>query len=1124
MLKAMFFARTWLMFVLAASLFAAEAPPTNNVPNADTVYPNITNRTDFVASPEIEAAIKKLRLQPGFYAEMFASEPFIANPTSFTFDEFGRCFVVETHRRRTSTYDIRFFNDWLNDDYSLRTVDDRAQFFKRVLSGSNTNIPKAAIVDRNGDGKFDWHDLEVESERIRLLEDRDFNGVADSAITYADDFKTLVSGVAAGIATRKGQVLFTCIPDLWRMQDANNDGKADIRQKVFSGFGVHIGSGGHDLHGLKFGPDGKLYFTVADRGFNVTNGTTIIHSPDSGAVLRCNPDGSELEVVHAGLRNPQELAFDQYGNLFTGDNNADGGDKARWVYVAEGGEGGWHLGWQNQPKLGLWNAEKLWELQGTNTAAYILPPVAHIGHGPAGVSYYPGVGLPQRYVNHFFMADFPGGVRSFALQPKGATFEITDLHDFVWELYPVDVEFGPRGGLYVLDWVNGWEKTGKGRIYRIYEPVAAADPYVEDTRKILATGAANRPLAAFTKLLEHPDMRVRLEAQFTFVEIGAVATNHLFEVARTNPNQLARLHALWALGQLGRQEPVAAAMVATFLTDPSWPEMRAQAAKLAGDLKIASAYDVLTGLTRDPYPRARYFALMALGKLGNLEAVPIILAALDANGDRDAYIRHAGVMALVKLNDINALSQAARDNARPVRMAAALAYRKLAHPEIAAMLYDEDPQIVLEAARAIHDLPIDRAMPQLASFITHTNLSDFVMTRVLNANFRLGKLENGIALSEFASRTNAPEKLRAEAIHYLSMWGQPPQRDVLLGLWRPVQPRDARGASLALRGDLENLLTTGPEGVRLAAIEAAKRLDTSEFSGAMFTLLTNGQSSSALKIASLQALRQFKNSRLNDALQFASQSSDEALRKEAAVANTQARPANALAQILNVLDKGTIGEKQIAFAALGNLPGLAADAMFIPWLDRLQTGKLDPALRLDLLEAAAKRNDSGIKAAVAKYEASRPKDDELAQYREALFGGDAANGKKLFFERQDLACVRCHKINGEGGEVGPELTHVSAKNPREYILESIILPNKKIAPGFESVLVKLKDGVAYAGIVKSENDTTLEINSPEDGLLKVEKAKIESRTPGLSPMPADIANVLTKRDLRDLIEFLANQK
>ena len=87
-----------------------------------------------------------------------------------------------------------------------------------------------------------------------------------------------------------------------------------------------------------------------------------------------------------------------------------------------------------------------------------------------------------------------------------------------------------------------------------------------------------------------------------------------------------------------------------------------------------------------------------------------------------------------------------------------------------------------------------------------------------------------------------------------------------------------------------------------------------------------------------------------------------------------------------------------------------------------------------------------------------------------------------------------------------------------------MLPNKKIAQGFDGVLVKLKDGGAFAGVVKSENDATLEINSPEDGLVKVDKSKIESRTPGLSPMPAEIATTLTKRELRDLIEFLAAQK
>jgi quinoprotein glucose dehydrogenase len=429
MLLTMKFLRRVIALGVAVSGFAAEAPPTNSVSIADSVYPNVTNRTDFAATAEIDAAMKKFRLQPGFFAEMFASEPFFANPTSFAFDETGRCFVVETHRRRTSSYDIRSHRDWLDADYSFRTVEDRAQFLQRMLSPTNTSLPKGIVKDRNGDGKFDWRDLEVESERIRLLEDKDFNGLADSARTYAEDFKTLVTGVAAGIATHKGSVWFACVPDLWRLQDMNKDGRADFRQKLVSGLGVHIAFGGHDLHGLKFGPDGKLYFTIADRGFTVTNGSNVFRNPDSGAVVRCNPDGSEFEVVHTGLRNPQELAFDHFGNLFTGDNNADGGDKARWVYVAEGGEGGWHYGWQNQPKLGLWNSERLWAIEPTNTGAYILPPVAHIGHGPAGVAYYPGVGLPTRYANHFFMADFPGGVRSFALQQKGASFEVTDGED-----------------------------------------------------------------------------------------------------------------------------------------------------------------------------------------------------------------------------------------------------------------------------------------------------------------------------------------------------------------------------------------------------------------------------------------------------------------------------------------------------------------------------------------------------------------------------------------------------------------------------------------------------------------------------------------------------------------------
>ena len=141
---------------------------------------------------------------------------------------------------------------------------------------------------------------------------------------------------------------------------------------------MHVGFLGHDLHGLRMGPDGKLYFSIGDRGFNVTTREgRRLAVPDTGSVLRCNPDGTELEVFATGLRNPQELAFDQFGNLFTCDNNSDSGDRARWVYVVEGGDSGWRIGYQfiEEPiSRGPWNEERLWEPRRAVQAAYLVPP------------------------------------------------------------------------------------------------------------------------------------------------------------------------------------------------------------------------------------------------------------------------------------------------------------------------------------------------------------------------------------------------------------------------------------------------------------------------------------------------------------------------------------------------------------------------------------------------------------------------------------------------------------------------------------------------------------------------------------------------------------------------------
>jgi quinoprotein glucose dehydrogenase len=108
--------------------------------------------------------------------------------------------------------------------------------------------------------------------------------------------------------------------------------------------------------------------------------------------------------------------------------------------------------------------------------------------------------------------------------------------------------------------------------------------------------------------------------------------------------------------------------------------------------------------------------------------------------------------------------------------------------------------------------------------------------------------------------------------------------------------------------------------------------------------------------------------------------------------------------------------------------------------------------------------------------------------------------------------------------VGPDLSKIGEQKDRQYLLESILLPNKAIAPGFESVLVSLKNGVVYAGVLKSENDDVLVINSPEDGVVTVQKTDLQARDKGLSPMPEGMGEILSRQDLRDLVEYLSGLK
>ncbi len=365
------------------------------------------------ASDQAQRAIRSFRVPRGLSVELFAAEPLLANPVAFCLDEKGVVYVAETFRLNAGVTDTRGHMNWLDADLACRTVADRVAMYKKYL------------------GK-DFASYNIHHDRVRRIVDRDGDGRADTATVFADGFNQAAVGLGAGVLAYKGDVWFACIPWLMKLRDTNGDGRADVRTILHEGYGVHVGFLGHDLHGLCIGPDGRLYFSIGDRGFDVTtlDGHTLAVR-DTGSVLRCNLDGSDLEVFATGLRNPQELAFDEYGNLFTGENNSDSGDKARWAYLVEGGDSGWRIGYQfieSPISRGPWNEEKLWYPAFRGQAAYIVPPIANIADGPSGLTYDPGVTLlSPEFKKHFFLVDFRGssgqsGIRTFSLEPQGARF------------------------------------------------------------------------------------------------------------------------------------------------------------------------------------------------------------------------------------------------------------------------------------------------------------------------------------------------------------------------------------------------------------------------------------------------------------------------------------------------------------------------------------------------------------------------------------------------------------------------------------------------------------------------------------------------------------------------------
>lgn len=1069
----------------------------------------------------------------------------VSSPTALAFDEDGRIFVAETHRFGHGVEDDRAHTYWYLDDLAARSTADRRALHEKWKD------------------KYPLERMTEKSELLRLLVDTDGDGTPDESNVFADGFNDVLDGTLAGVMPYEGTVFVACIPKLLALRDTDGDGKADERNTLVEGFGVRISLSGHDLNGFALGPDGRIYGTIGDRGFVVTTPEgKKLEYPNEGAVFRFEADGSGFEIVHRGLRNPKEIAFDELGYAFTVDNNSDQGDAARVVYVVEGGDSGWEMehqamhtfhrqiGLENRPP-NRWMDERMWELANDDQPAHILPPVAHLTSGPSGLTYHPGVGFIESEAGRFLVCDYRGGaansgIWSFGTEPDGAGMKLVAPRKIVSGIAATDAEFSSDGRLFVTDFGGGWVSHPGGRLVEIDagENTWRAKE-ADSAAAIMREGFSERGPAELLTLLRHPDVRIRIRAHIELTR-RPESVKRLTEATKSS-ERMVRIHGIQALGIVARcgsapspgggfrdipsitDRRKAEEVLMELTSDPD-EEIRCQALRALLDATVEPGPLQLGPLFVDASPRVRFFATLLAGKRKDERLFGLVCEMLKKNDNRDPYLRHAGAYALQHLvPSSDALRSLAGYDSVAVRIAAVVALRRMRDPMLATFLNDRDDRVVDEAIRAVCDLGMDAQRKSVARWMDDLDVrewSPMMLRRLLHNSFFIGDEENAKRVLDFATGKKRPVALRVEALRLIAGWAEPFPVDQFTGHWRPMEKRDTPWMAELIRGRLPKLLARdGP--VLAATLEAVDRYQVSSDElgeDRLRDFVSDKDASAEVRAKALEILVKRKPDDLPGLLDTLTRDTPDEVTAAALEALVRISPQRALAPLKEALDPSRPELAQRVWPLVARIEGPEADRIIAAGVEKLTEAEGIAPWAIELLGAASSRESDEVAKALKAYgKRIDSLDDPLAAWNVSLQGGDAENGKALFTTHPAAECMRCHKVGGGhdlGGATAPDLAGVARRHKdRRSLLESMVLPNKAIAPGFGAVVIELANGASLGGNLVSSTDDHIDVES--DGkLLRIRRPDVKSVTKPTSPMPS-MAEILSRSELRDLVAYLA---
>jgi putative membrane-bound dehydrogenase-like protein len=962
-------------------------------------------------SPKEELAT--FRVAKGFRVELVAAEPQVVDPVAMAFDEDGRIFVAEMR-----------------------------------------GYPNGGIATGH-----------ITSGQIKMLEDRDGDGVYETATVFADGLR-----FPSAVMPWKGGLVVANAPDILFLEDTDGDGKADRSRRLYTGFGLENVE--QLINGLQWGLDNWVYGVAGSNGGTITSP----EAPKMPAV-KLNGRGVRFHPETPGGLEPTSgggqygLASDEWQNWFTATNS----QHLRHIVLPD------HYLRRNPSlavsavtldipdhgaacKVHRISPFEAWRVERTTRRAHSadakrfpsteLVPGGFITSACSPVIYEANV-FPAAYHGNSFVCDPANNlVHRDVLEPKGATFtakrgdidcEFLASTD-IW-FRPVYLCLGPDGAIYVLDFYReaietplslpddikknmNLESRGRGRIWRI-----VPESFSRDAKRS-APKLRKAPTDDLLKHLADPNIWWRLTAQRLLVERqDRAAVKPLTKLAREADFGPARAHALWTLHGLGALDD---ASIEQGLRDRD-PGVREQALRLADERlgRSAPLRKAAAALAGDPSPRVRFQLAFTLGGADTPEVVAALAkVARQDVGDpwtQTAVLSSAGHTAPALLEAF------ARDKTIT------------ASPSTAQLQF----------------------LTRLAALVAARN-TDADLARVLAllsdpADGPSGAWQVGLLNGLGQGLQNTPRPLSR-------LCDEPPPAlkdglDKALPFFRKAArtARDAK-ASTTARSAAARLLAFGPY---------------SEAGAALQECLT-AQSPGEVQLAAVRALSAHDGAKVADVLLSGWGGYSPAVRRE----------------VLEAL-----------FARSSRLSALL-DAVEAK---KVLAGQIEPVR----LERLRRHPDAKLRRRAQKLLAGQMSADRrkvVDDYRAALdLKADAARGKAAFKK----TCATCHRLENEGVEVGPDLLSALRNKSPEQLLSDILDPSREVDPRYINYLVTTKAGRTFSGMIAAETASSLTLRraeKAEDTILRSQIDEVQATPKSL--MPEGLETQLTKQDVADVIAYL----